>query len=113
MTQYYPLSTNRRPMASLPATPVEMGKIGAVVGLCGAGAANLRRLRKHEMSGGEALVDTLRSGVASGLATATATLVASRFRQAPFSLLATLVTGTAVMYALNAENRKSPTGEEV
>ena len=82
---------------------LELGKFGAVVGLCGAGAANLRRLQADELSRGEALFDTLRTGVAAGLATATAGLVANQFRSPSLSLLATLATGTAVMYVLDTE----------
>lgn len=82
---------------------LELGKLGAVVGLCGAGAANLRRLQADEVSRGEALFDTLRTGVAAGLATATAGLVANQFRSPTLSLLATLVAGTAVMYVLDTE----------
>lgn len=79
----------------------EMAKLGTIIGLTGAGAANLHRLRQGEVEAGEATLNTLRAGVASGVATAAATLVASQFRNAPLALAATLVTGTATMYALN------------
>jgi hypothetical protein len=88
--------------------PVEMGKLGAVVGLCGAGAANLHRLRREEISGGEALVNTLKSGVATGIAAATAALVVAPIRSSSLSLVATLATGTAVMYMLNLESKEGP-----
>jgi hypothetical protein len=98
-------------MARPTANPyLEMGKIGAVVGLCGAGAANLRRLQREEVTRAEAAVDTLRTAVASGLATAAATLVAGQLRSSVLSLLASVATGTAVMYALNAETRANTTG---
>jgi hypothetical protein len=87
---------------------LELGKLGAVVGLCGAGAANLRRLQADQVSRGEALFDTLRTGVAAGLATATAGLVANQFRAPSLSLLATLATGTAMMYVLNTERIEKP-----
>jgi hypothetical protein len=87
-------------------TYVELGKLGAIVGLCGAGAANLRRLQREEISGGEALVGTLKTGVASGIATATASLAGSQFRSSLLSWVATLATGTAVMYALNLESQE-------
>ena len=86
---------------------VELGKLGAIVGLCGAGATNLHRIRREEISGGEALVDTLKTGVAAGVATATAGLVARQFSSSPLSLVATLATGTAVMYMLNLESKEN------
>lgn len=103
MNRYYlePYGPMPRPTTS---PCVQMGKLGAVVGLCGAGAANLRRLQHAELGRTEAVVDTLRTGVASGLATASAALVAGQFRSPVLSLLATLATGTAVMYVLSAED---------
>ncbi|WP_200348049.1 magnetosome protein MamC [Halochromatium glycolicum] len=79
----------------------EMAKLGTVIGLTGAGAANLHRLQQGEVEAGDAALSTVRTGVASGLATAAATLVASQFRSPTLALAATLVTGTAAMYALN------------
>ena len=87
---------------------MELGKLGAVVGLCGAGASSLHRLRRAEISGGEALVDTLKTGVATGVATAAAALIAGQFRSSSLSLMATLATGTAVMYMLNLESKENP-----
>jgi len=83
----------------------EAGKFGAVVGLCGAGAVNLHRLQADELSRREATIDTLRTGVAAGVATAAATLVASQFRGSVLPLLATLATGTALMYAFTARGQ--------
>ncbi|WP_200235246.1 magnetosome protein MamC [Thiohalocapsa halophila] len=82
---------------------VEMGKFGAVVGLCGAGAASLHRLQAGEVDRRGALVDTLRGGAVAGVATAAATLVGSRVSNGWLSLAATLAAGTAVAYALTAE----------
>jgi hypothetical protein len=109
--QAYPVATHPR-WPSSPDTNryLELGKFGAVVGLCGAGAANLRRMQRDEITGSEALFDSLRTGVAAGLATATAGLVASQFRSSLLSLAATLATGTAVMYALNTESREKAPG---
>jgi LytS/YehU family sensor histidine kinase len=84
-----------------PNTLFEMAKLGTVIGLTGAGAANLHRLQQGEVEAGDAALNTVRTGVASGLATAAATLVASQFRSPTLALAATLVTGTAAMYALN------------
>lgn len=84
---------------------LELGKLGAVIGLCGAGAANLRRWQAEEVTGSEAMIDTMRTGVATGLATAVAALAASQFRGPLLSLAATLATGTAVMYFLSSEAR--------
>jgi hypothetical protein len=82
---------------------VEMGKIGAVVGLCGAAALNLHRLQAGEVDRRDAALDTLRGGAIAGVATAAATLVGSRFGSDLLGLAATLATGTAVVYALTAE----------
>jgi len=104
MNRAYPMSPHQRPLSPAAANLLELGKLGAIVGVCGAGAHNLRRLQREEIEPAAALTDTLRVGVASGLATATATLVASAFRPSPLlSLVATLATGTAVMYALTQE----------
>jgi len=106
----YPMAPHRRQStAPYINSYLELGKLGAVVGLCGAGAANLRRLQADQVSSGEALFDTLRTGVAAGLATATAGFVANQFRAPSLSLLATLATGTAMMYILNTETiEKAP-----
>ena len=112
MNHYHSMAPIHKTTSHSSAFYVEMGKIGAVVGLCGAGAANIRRVRNDEISNDEALVNTVRSSVAGGLATAAATMVANQFRGSTLSLLATLATGTAVMYALGAESRNSNTGEE-
>jgi hypothetical protein len=80
-----------------------MGRIGAVVGLCGAAALNLHRLQAGEVDRRDAALDTLRGGAIAGVATAAATLVGSRFGSDLLGLAATLATGTAVVYALTAE----------
>ncbi|MCF7992382.1 MAG: magnetosome protein MamC [Thiohalocapsa sp.] len=90
---------------------VELGKFGAVVGVCGAGAANLHRLQAQQITGSEAVVDTLRTGVAAGLATAAASLVAGQLRSGTLSLAATLVTGAAVMYLLQGPPESSEPGD--
>jgi hypothetical protein len=84
-------------------TALEMGKLGAIVGLCGAAANELHKLKDGRTTGSAAALETLRTAAASGIATAGATLVAAQFRSSITGLAATLVTGTAVMYALNAE----------
>jgi hypothetical protein len=98
---------------AMPSDLVEMGKLGAIVGLCGAGAQNLKRIGREEIEPAAALADTLRVGVASGLATAAAALVAGAFRPSPLlSLVATLATGTAVMYALTQDSTATPNGDD-
>jgi hypothetical protein len=82
----------------------ELGKLGAVMGVCGAGASNLRRLQRAEINPGQALAHTLRAGVASGVATATAGLAGGQFRSSLVSLAATVAAGTAVMYVLSSES---------
>lgn len=111
MQPYYPMTQEPYPgmVAYQPPVPNtstywELGKLGAVVGVCGAGATNLRRLQRAEISTGEALVHTLQAGVASGMATATAGLAGSQFRSSLVSLVATVAAGTAVMYVLSGES---------
>ncbi len=59
-------------------------------------------MRQHEIVWQEALGNTLKTGLSVGIATAAATAVGGMFAQKPaLSLAATLLTGTAVMYALN------------
>lgn len=83
---------------------LEAGKFGAVVGLCGAAAANIRALQAERIGTSEALANTLRAGVTAGLATAAASYVASRFSGSLTSLAATVATGTLAMYLLTAED---------
>ena len=84
----------------------QLAKVGAVVGACGAGAQNLRRYQDQEVDPATAITATLKASLAAALAAGTAGLVASQFRSSPtLSLLATLATGTAVMYALNQVTR--------
>ena len=90
---------------------LELGKLGAVVGLCGSGAANLHRLQAGTVDQRGAALDTLRGGAFAGLATAAAALVAANFRSELLSLAATLATGTAVAYALTADPAPKPAGE--
>lgn len=101
--QLHPTMPPYQPPASTINPYWELGKLGAVMGVCGAGAANLRRLQRAEISPSEALVHTLRAGVASGMATATAGLAGHQFRSSMVSLAATVTAGTAVMYMLNGE----------
>jgi len=87
----------------------QLAKLGAVVGMSGAGAVQLRRYRDRQVSREEALAATFKAGLQSGIATGVAGVVAAQFRAPTLSLLATLVSGTAVMYALNqASEEKAP-----
>jgi len=121
MSQYddrywYPSATVRQDLPYNPGVPYnpnalfEMAKLGTVIGLTGAGAANLHRLQQGNVDAGDAALSTLRAGVASGIATAAATLVASQFRSPTLALAATLVTGTATMYALNPAAKANADG---
>lgn len=103
---------NHYPSGDLTAAALQMGKVGAVVGLCGGAAAALHRLRAGEIEPTAAALVALRAGVAAGVATAAATLVASQFRGSVLPLAATLLTGTAVMYAIadRANGDDAPAG---
>ena len=77
-------------------------KTGALIGATGAAAMNLHHMRNDGMSWQQAATNTVKVGVTAGVATAAATAVGRMFTRHPaLSLAATLVTGTAVMYALN------------
>lgn len=103
MHQGQMLSSAQHPARASTNAFIEAGKFGAVVGLCGAGAANLRRLQANQIDAKEAVVDSVRTSVAAGLATAAASLVASRFSGSATSLAATIATGTLAMYLLGTE----------
>jgi hypothetical protein len=86
-------------------------KTGAIIGATGAAAMNLHQMRTDGMSWQQAASNTVKVGVSAGVATAAATAVGRMFARHPaLSLAATLVTGTAVMYALN--DRKQEVGDE-
>lgn len=107
-------ATLGQPGYGTPATSsyLELGRLGATVGLCGAAADNLRRVQNGEIVGTEAVFDSLRTGVAAGLATAAAGYVANQFRSPTTSLAATLIAGTAAMYFLNTKSESQPTGSQ-
>jgi hypothetical protein len=86
-------------------------KTGAVVGATGAAAMNLHRIRRAEIDWQQALGNTIKVGFTAGVATAAAAAVGQMFTRRPLlSLAATLATGTAVMYALN-DQQKEPADE--
>ncbi len=93
---YYPVSYIR----PTPRSHYEMARIGAVAGLCGAGARNLMRVRNDQMNRSEAALDTLRGGLTAGLAAGAASVVSSQVRSPTLSLIAGVMTGTAVVYGL-------------
>ena len=104
MSGYYPVSYYHSGYPAPANGMLEAGKTGAVVGLCGAAAANLHRLRQDQVSRQEAAMATLRTSAASGLAAAAASVAASQFRSPALSLAATVAAGTAVMYAMTARD---------
>ncbi len=76
-------------------------KTGAVVGVTGAAAMNLHRMRNDGLSWQAAATNTVKAGFTAGVATAAATAVGRMFVRHPaLSLAATLAAGTAVMYVL-------------
>lgn len=105
MNHYYPSPYVARTARS----HYEMARIGAVAGICGAGARNLQRLRHHQIDRSEAAVDTLRAGLTAGLAAGAASVVSSRIRAPALSVIAGIATGTAVVYGLE---RAASRGEQ-
>lgn len=99
---YYPVQTVQRLRQPDVGVLLDAAKTGVIVGSAGAAAANLLRMRQQEIVWQQALSNTLKTGLSVGVATTAATAVGQVFAQKPLlSLAATLLTGTAVMYALN------------
>jgi acetate kinase len=83
-------------------------KTGAAVGATGAAAMNLHRIRRAEIDWQQALGNTVKVGFTAGVATAAAAAVGQMVARRPLlSLVATLATGTAVMYALNDQQKET------
>lgn len=91
---------SRLPVRTVPRSPYEMARIGAVAGLCGTGARNLYRLRNEEITRSEAAMDTLRGSLTAGLAAGAASAVSSGIHNPALRLIAGIATGTAVVYGL-------------
>ncbi|HBR99288.1 MAG TPA: hypothetical protein DD979_18210 [Gammaproteobacteria bacterium] len=76
-------------------------KTGALLGAAGAAATTLHQLQKQQASWQDVARNSTRAALQTGIATAAASDVAYRVRQQPgLSLAATLLTATAVLYAL-------------
>ncbi len=87
---------------------LQAAKTGAIVGATGAAAVNLHKLRADQTDWPSALKQTAKAGLAAGAATAAATAVGRLFVRNPaLSLLASVATGTAVMYAITAKSKES------
>lgn len=99
MNDYYP-SRDMRQIRYPQRSPYEMARIGAVAGLCGAGARNIYRLRNDEIDPAQAVINTLKASATSGLAAGAASVVSSQFRTPLVSVLAGIAAGTAVIYGL-------------
>ncbi|MFP4209225.1 MAG: hypothetical protein ACLFSC_11245 [Wenzhouxiangella sp.] len=99
MNHYYP-SRDVRQVNYPRRSPYEMARIGAIAGLCGAGARNIYRLRNDEIDRAQAVVNTLKGSATAGLAAGAASLVAGQFRTPLISTLAGIAAGTAVIYGL-------------
>ena len=101
-----------------PATPyqqqevswlLEATRTGMIVGGAGAAALNLHRMRDHGMGWQEALGTTLKTSLKAVTATAAASAIGRMFAGNPaFAVVATLATGTAVMYALTSPRAQPP-----
>jgi hypothetical protein len=112
MNHYY-YQNAMQPYAPQQADPVQQqqqdmslllnaAKTGAIVGGTGAAAMNLHRMRQDGLAWQQAATNTLKVSLTAGVATAAATAVGRMFVRHPtLSLVATIATGTAVMYALS------------
>jgi hypothetical protein len=118
MTHHYPIHTMQPYAPQQPSMQqhdlqllLNAAKTGAVVGATGAAAMNLHRIRRAGIDWQEALGNTVKVGFTAGVATAAAAAVGQMVARHPLlSLAATLATGTAVMYALN-DQQKEPADE--
>lgn len=98
----YPMQTAEQQQRQDLNMLLNAAKTGAIVGSAGAAAANVYRIRQQEIKWRQALANTVKAGFSAGVATATATAVGRLFApNTVLSLTATLMTGTAVMYALS------------
>lgn len=92
---------------------LEAFKTGAMVGGTGAAALNIYKVRKESLDPKQAALGTAKFALSAGVATVAATAVGSMVRRQPaLSLLATFVTGTAVMYALTKPDATKPVLEK-
>ncbi|MCG8425899.1 MAG: magnetosome protein MamC [Chromatiales bacterium] len=111
MNNSYPMQTNGMPQQSQQQELMlllDAARNGAMVGAAGAAAANLHRMRQQQVDWQEAVRNTAKVGFTAGVATAAATAVGQMFARNPvLSVVATLATGTAVMYALNKPTKES------
>lgn len=93
---------------------LKAAKTGAVVGATGAAAINLHRMRRNEIDLQAALSDTVKAGFNTAVATGAATAVGRMMGgNSWLNLAATLVAGTAVMYALTERSERAETEEKV
>jgi hypothetical protein len=108
---YYPMQPVAPMQPNVPQNPyfhpadinvlLDAAKTGAMVGAAGAGAVQLHRYQQEGISWQEAYRGTVKGALQVGIATTAATAVGRMFDNKALSLLATLATGTAVMYVLN------------
>jgi hypothetical protein len=87
-----------------PATSaLKMGGVGMIVGAAGSAAANIRRLRNHEIDKGQALKNVLRDSAGAGAATAAATAVVGMLGfSGLMSVAGLLTTATAAKYLFDS-----------
>lgn len=87
---------------------LEAARTGMIVGGAGAAALNLHRMRDHGMGWQAAIGSTLKTSLKAGSATAAASAVGRMFAGNPaLAVIATVATGTAVMYALTSPHEES------
>lgn len=81
---------------------LQMGAVGALVGVMAAGAGNVRKVQEGTLKREDAIRDTLLTGAKTGVAAGVGTGLASLIGHGPVLPLATmLLAGTAILYGLN------------
>lgn len=108
----YPLQSPVSPVRTSVVTPInntaELNllwgalKTGAMVGATGATALGIQQITSQQADKKEVMKNIAKTTATVGIATGAAVAVGTLLKKQPaLSLLATFVTGTAVMYALN------------
>lgn len=86
---------------------LDAAKTGMMIGGAGTAAMQIYRYQQQQVTLQEAVTETVRGGVYTGLAASAAVAAGSMFKQnKPLSLAASVLAGTAVMYMLNKPKKE-------
>lgn len=90
----------------------DAAKTGMLIGGTGTAALQIYRYQKQQITWQEAVTETVKGSVQTGLAASAATIAGSIFNQnRALSLTASIAAGTAVMYLLNKAKKEESNDE--